>query len=117
MPKLKREIFLRPNRMVHRFGESDDPLSSSEYFDAPYPDGIKSVRQHGQGGFTSKEKGQHSFREELSPVNKFRGGDASLEGPKPDYADAVARRTPSSTVDRTTQAPLAEKAEETKKRK
>lgn len=96
MPKLKREIFLRPPRFTHRFGDNDDPLQSSEYFDMPRPNGIKTVNANGKGGFTGKEKGQHHWPAS-SPVDKAKGGKASLSGPQTDMAAFMAERPPIST--------------------
>jgi hypothetical protein len=105
MPKLKREMFARAVRMTHRFGDKDDPFQKSEYFDAPYPDGIKSVNQNGKGRYTGKEKGLAVFTEPYSGVDKARGGRASLSGPRPDVPDAVAETAPTSTKMRRTQGP------------
>lgn len=100
MPRLKKEIFMRPNRMTHRFGEGDDPYTSSQYFDAPYPNGIKTVNANGRLGFNIKQHGQHVYTEPLSPVAKFKGGNASLSGPALDVPDQVAERPPVSSVRR-----------------
>ena len=106
MPKLKKEMFARAVRFQHRFGDSDDPLMASQYFDAPYPDGIKTVNANGKGGFTGKEKGLHVYTEPFSGIDKFRGGRASLAGPRTDQADAIADPVPASTQMRRTQGPL-----------
>lgn len=106
MPKLKKEFFSRAVRFQHRFGDGDDPLMASQYFEAPYPDGIKSVNQNGKGAFHGKQKGLHVYTEPFSGVDKFRGGRASLGGPREDTPDAVADPVPSSTQMRRTQGPL-----------
>lgn len=107
MPKLKREIFLRPTRFTHRFGERDDPLmkGSEQTFDAPYP---KPPKMAGTKGFSIKDKGLHVFTEPFSPVDKFKGGKASLSGPRLDNADRVTDLVPQSTKERRTVGPLAE---------
>jgi hypothetical protein len=105
MPKLKREMFARPTRFTHRFGDKDDPFQSSEYFDAPYPDGIKSVNQNGKGAFHGKQKGIAVYTEPYSGVDKAKGGKASLSGPRPDVPDAIAETAPASTKMRRTQGP------------
>lgn len=94
MPKLKREMFLRPNRMTHRFGEQDDPITRDEYFEGPYPELLKSGGSKPMG---IKTHGRHAFTEAISPVDKFKGGSASLSGPKLDHADEIAEREPVST--------------------
>jgi hypothetical protein len=111
MPRLKREIFMRPTRMVHRFGDGDDPWiqGDTEYFTAPYPNGIKTVNANGKQSFSAKTHGLSVHTEPLSPVSKFRGGKASLSGPKIDSADAIAEAVPPSTRERRTVGPLAEK--------
>lgn len=97
MPKLKKEMFARSVRMTHRFGENDDPVMGGEYFDAPYPNLPKGG---GSKGFTGKQKGLSVYTEPMSGVDKFKGGKASLAGPKPDIADMIAERTPISTKQR-----------------
>lgn len=106
MPRLKREIFMRPVRFTHRFGERDDPLMPEQTFAAPYVDGIKSVNQNGKGAFNGQQKGLHVYTEPFSPIDKFRGGKASLGGPSLDQPDAIADPVPSSTQMRRTQGPL-----------
>lgn len=115
MPKLKREIFLRPTRFTHRFGERDDPLMpvSAQTFAAPCVDGIKSVGQNGKGAFNGKQKGLHVYTEPFSPIDKFRGGKASLGGPTLDEADARTDPIPASTQPRRTQGPLIRRRKET----
>ena len=106
MPRLKKEMFARPNRMTHRFGKDDDPMQESEYFDAPYPDGIKTVNANGKGRFNGKSRGLHVYTEPLSPIAKASGGNASLSGPRLDMADEMADPMPASTMQRRTQGPL-----------
>ena len=109
MPKLKKEIFARPNRMVHRFGDKDDPYQSDQYFEMPsLPNGIKTVNANGKGSFTGREKGLAVYTEPFSGVDKFKGGAASLSGPKLDGPDSVAETLPASTKMRRTQGPLIE---------
>lgn len=96
MPKLKKEMFARPVRFTHRFGEGDDPhiMGNGEYFDAPYPTLLK---VKGSAGFNGKQKGLSVWTEPFSGVDKFKGGKASLSGPKPDIADETVERPPVST--------------------
>ena len=105
MPTLKKEMFMRPNRMTHRFGKNDDPLQSGEYFEAPYPNGIKEANLNGKGRFGIKEKGLHVYTQPLSPIAKFSGENASLSGPAMDMADKMADPVPASTEMRRTQGP------------
>lgn len=100
MPKLKKEMFARPTRFTHRFGDKDDKWQSDEYFSAPYPDGIKSVNQNGRGAFNGKERGLSVYTEPFSGVDKFKGGKASLSGPKPDVPDMMVERPPVSSARR-----------------
>lgn len=100
MPKLKKEIFARAVRFQHRFGDGDDPFMSGQYFDAPYPNGIKTVNANGAGAFNGKQKGLQVYTEPMSGVDKFKGGKASLSGPKPDVPDEIAERPPVSSMRR-----------------
>lgn len=97
MPRLKREMFLRGVRMTHRFGSNDDPFQNGEYFDAPYPNGIRSVNMNGRGGFNGKRNGLAVYTEPFSGVDKAKGGKASLSGPKPDRPDMIAEAIPTGT--------------------
>lgn len=96
MPKLKKEIFARPVRFTHRFGDGDDPhiMGNGEYFTAPYGNPMKAG---GTKGFHGKQKGLSVWTEPFSGVDKFKGGKASLSGPKPDLADQEVERPPVST--------------------
>lgn len=114
MPKLKKEIFMRPVRFTHRFGDGDDPVMSAQYFDASYPNGIRSTQQNGKGGFTGQEKGLHPYTAPFSPIDKFKGGKASIGGPALDNADREADPVPASTQPRRTQGPLIRRRKETK---
>ena len=106
MPRLKREMFMRPNRMTHRFGDGDDPLQAGQYFDAPYPNGIKEANLNGKGAFNGKTKGLHVYTKPMSPIDKFKDGKASLSGPRMDMADEMADPIPASTMPRRTEGPL-----------
>lgn len=116
MPRLKREVFLRPTRMVHRFGERDDPLmpfSDQQTFDMGYVDYPKSKNRPQAGPFNSKTKGLHVNVEPFSGVDKHRGGKASFSGPNPDWPDVYGNPVPVSTEMRRTQGavPKSEKDE------
>lgn len=106
MPTLKKEFFMRPNRMTHRFGDTDDPIQGAQYFEAPYPNGIKSVQINGKQRFNGKTHGLHVYTEPFSPVDKAKGGKASFSGPMMDMADKIADPVPMSTIMRRTQGPL-----------
>lgn len=95
MPKLKREFFLRPTRMVHRFGQKDDPVTDAEYFEFQDPRIPKRVK--GTASLGIKEHGLAVYTEPFSGIDKFKGGRASLSGPKPDCADEAGEREPAST--------------------
>ena len=103
MPRLKRDIFLRDNAMTQRFGSAtdDDPMrsASESSFDWKIPVSIKATSSSGAKGKLggASKNGLSRFQPALSPVDKFRGGRASLSGPKPDYADEIANRIPMST--------------------
>lgn len=114
MPKLKKEFFSRGVRFQHRFGDTDDPVMESQYFDLPVPNGIKTTNANGKQSFTGKEKGLHVYTEPFSGVDKFKGGRASLSGPKLDVADSIADPVPVSTVMRRTQGPLVRGRKEVK---
>jgi hypothetical protein len=100
---MKRDIFSRPQRMTHRFGEiekNDDPLfgPTDTTFDPVLP---KSPNELRSGGWDVKRNGQHVLvRQSRSPVCKPNGGYASLNGPKPDIAEGLAAQTPFSTKKR-----------------
>ena len=106
MPTLKKEMFMRPNRMTHRFGEKDDPIQSGEYFEAPYPNGIKSVNMNGKGRFSGKTKGLRVYTPPFSGVDKAKGGLASFSGPAMDIADEISDPVPASTLMRRTEGPM-----------
>lgn len=117
MPKLKREIFLRPTRFTHRFGERDDPLmtGSEQTFEFKGPVGVKTSNGPAPSPFSIKDKGVSVYTEPFSPVDKFKGGKASLSGPRQDNADRVAETVPASTRERRTAGPAAEPAAKARK--
>jgi hypothetical protein len=108
VPKLKKEIFARPTRFTHRFGDKDDPwVMPEQYFDFTGPSSPKAANAPKPGPFGIKDKGLHVHTPPQSPVSKFRGGHASF-GPQPDRADAIAEPLPPSTRERRTTGPTAE---------
>lgn len=115
MPKLKREIFMRPNRMTHRFGDQDDArVMPDEYFDLKIPVSPKA-------GSAAKRFGVHEHGLKVhtppqSPISKARGGHAAF-GKTPDKADTAAETVPPSTRERRTSGPLSESVTEVKRRK
>lgn len=100
---MKRDIFRRGNRMVHKFGEiegKDDPLfgSHSSKFEPQFPVGIG---EHRSPPITSKQYGEHDmFSPSRSQIQKPGGGLASFSGPKPDLAELVAAPVPVGTKKR-----------------
>lgn len=98
--KLKKEMFARGCRFQHRFGDKDDPYMDGQYFNAPYPSGVKTSSKNGAGAFYGKKRGLQVWTEPLSPVDKFRGGKASLSGPREDVPDMIAERVPAGTAKR-----------------
>ncbi len=108
MPKLKREIFMRPNRMVHRFGDKDDPwVMPEQYFDFEGPKGVKVKNGPTPKPCSIQDYGLKVHTPPQSPVTKARGGRAAF-GPRVDNADTVAEALPPSTRERRTSGPLAE---------
>ena len=97
---MKKEIFRRPTRMVHPFGETErinDPMGSQSFDFTPpiFP------RQRGADGVNIKNHGLHDvFSPSRSPITKPSGGLASLGGPAPDWAEACAAPIPASTKKR-----------------
>ena len=94
---MKRDIFRRPTRMVHPFGEIErinDPRGENSFeFKAPMPG-----RNRRTGPLTIQQHGDHDvFSPSRSPICKPGGGTASLAGPKPDWAEAIAAPIPPST--------------------
>jgi len=109
MPTLKKEIFMRPTRMTHRFGERDDPFQphSEQTFSALYvPPLPKPSRERAPTKLGIKTHGLHVYTEPFSGIHKFRGGNASLSGPTLDNPDAMADPIPASTEMRRTQGPV-----------
>lgn len=103
MPTLKREIFMRPNRMTHRFGENtagNDPYTGGT-FELPKPIITTSTpNRDGKGGANIQRDGLHVYTPPMSPIAKAKGGNASLAGPRLDLADEVVERPPVSTARR-----------------
>lgn len=96
MPKLKKEMFSRPVRFTHRFGDGDDPhVLPDQYFDFTGPVGVKA--HNTPKPFIGKERGLHVWTEPQSPVTKAKGGRASLSGPRMDKADMLTEATPVGT--------------------
>ena len=98
---MKRELFRRPNRMVHKFSglENDDPLASRETFDPGFP----TEPQQSSRPLSVQKDGLHEYREPRSPITKPTGADASINGPVPDYAGAMGASVPASTKNRRSQ--------------
>lgn len=93
---MKSDMFSPQVRMTHRYGEAekmDDPLGGRTFdYKAPTPG--ESLRS---GPLTVQTHGEHRYQQPMSPVEKFRGGCASISGPAPDLPSAVAFVVPAST--------------------
>lgn len=100
--KLKREIFRRGTRMVHRFGfqHTQDPFES-QAFDADIP--ISPSKLSSRSLQMSKD-GEYRYYEPQSPISK-PGGLARLNGPARDNSDPIAQTVPMGTIERTTMKP------------
>jgi hypothetical protein len=106
MNKLKKEIFRRGTRMVHRFDSATgegDPLGQST-FDPGFPIGVKAGG--GSRALTMHKDGEHRYDQPLSPIVKYKGGKANLNGPAPDNSDMPAQTIPLGTVKRTPFKPV-----------
>lgn len=97
---MKREIFSRGVRMIHKFGEleqRDDPFGTST-FEMPTPIRVDELSQQNPRGFLeAKTHGEHNYRPDSSPVCKPDGGYASFNGPKPDPVEPFSRPIPVGT--------------------
>lgn len=94
---MKREIFSRPTRFIHKFGETearDDPMERHTFeFKGP---------ENPNGGGRSapcevQTYGETGYRPASSPVQKPGGGFATLDGPALDLAEDFARPVPVGT--------------------
>ncbi|SRR6266404_4560054 len=107
MPRLKREIFLRPTRFQHRFGDRDDPMMPSDQtFEFNGPKLPKAINAASQKTDIHRD-GLHPYTQPFSPIEKHRGGTARL-GPKMDRADMAGETVPASTIERRTGGPVSE---------
>lgn len=92
---MKRDIFGRGTRYVHKFGEIEgksDPLG--ETFDPKFP----IFPQSRSGPIERQRHGEHNmFGPVGSPVCKPSGSLASLNGPAPDAAEGFAKPVPQGT--------------------
>jgi hypothetical protein len=96
--KLKREIFSRPNRMVHKFGElleREDPLGV-ETFDFHRPMRVSDHSDTARPA-TSQQYGLHNYRPDPSPVVKPNGECAHSDGPTLDVPMDFAMPIPVGT--------------------
>lgn len=92
---MKKDIFSRPARFVHKFGELEtrsDPLEVNTFdFKPPvFP-------KRGSPALEVHQHGEAYYRKEPSPVQKPDGTLATLNGPAVDYAEAAARPIPTGT--------------------
>jgi hypothetical protein len=96
--KMKREIFSRPNRMVHQFDQlidRNDPLAT-QTFDLHRPMRVDELHSKSQA-CESTEYGLHNYRLDSSPVVTPGGRCARTDGPSPDIAMGVAMPWPVGT--------------------
>lgn len=97
---LKREIFRRATRMVHRFGDDlspSDPVGGRS-FDPGFP---VSPSQRSSRALEVQRDGEYRYCDPQSPVVSTKTGrTASLNGPAPDLSDAIAQTIPPGTVKR-----------------
>jgi hypothetical protein len=94
--KLKKEIFSRGVRMIHKFGDlikRSDPIQK-DVFEPHFPLGLN--QRHGTQ-LHQVDKGEHAYRPDSSPVVKPSGKPASFNGPAPDNAEVMARPVPVGT--------------------
>jgi hypothetical protein len=97
---MNRDIFRRPMRMTHKFGETErinDPLGVNTFeFKGPMP---SSARR--SAPVTVQQQGQHDvFNPPRSPVQTPGGRITSVNGPAPDMAEAIGAPMPVSTKKR-----------------
>jgi hypothetical protein len=104
MTTIKREIFKRPTRMVHRFDENastsnaDPIMGPGETFDARFP---LPGRERRSPPLSAQTHGQHEmFNPNRSPIQKPAGRAADFNGPEPDYAEQIAAPIHPSTKKR-----------------
>lgn len=91
------DFFKRATRFQHYF----DPINTNPWGITPVEIARPSpIRAEATRGATSREQGQNDFRMHQSPVVKFRGGQASFNGPRPDVSGEVATPVPTGTSKR-----------------
>jgi hypothetical protein len=94
--RIKKELFNRGVRMQHKFGDlvdRGDPIQK-DTFDPMFPRSLST--RHGNE-LHQYQKGEHSYREDPSPVVTPSGRRASFNGPSPDVAEEIARPIPVGT--------------------
>lgn len=104
---MKKDIFRRGTRMVHKFGEiegrSDPVYGDQGVFDPRFPivHNNMSGARNNSPPITLQGHGEFRyFSQPGSAIAKPTGRLASLNGPQPDYADAIASPVPVGTSQR-----------------
>ena len=96
---MRKDIFRRPQRMVHKFGETekiDDPLGRQtfDFYEQHKRTRTSELSQRTPPCTVQGYGEARTYSEPRSPVEKFSGGLASVAGPAIDYAEALARPMP-----------------------
>jgi len=99
---MRSDVFRRPLRMTHKFGETerlDDPLGTATFdFYAEQKRTRASDLSRRGSPSTIQQHGPHDmFSPSRSPIQTPSGRLASMNGPAPDYAEAIAAPIPPST--------------------
>jgi len=103
---VRSDIFKRPARMVHKFGEIErvnDPLGTStfDFYEQHKRTRVTDLGRNNVRSCTVKQYGEYDmFNPSRSGVEKPGGGLASINGPKPDYAEEIGAPIPWSTKKR-----------------
>jgi hypothetical protein len=90
--------------MTHQYGtleEVNSPFFGPGTFEPPWPKRVDALGTPGVDGRGKpcevQEYGEHFYSPERSAVTKENGRNASLNGPAPDMAEAIARPIPVGT--------------------
>jgi hypothetical protein len=99
---MKRDIFRRAVRMTHKFGaiegDSDPLYGRGHVFEPQFPERPDQLSSR---PITIQQQGEYRyFSQPGSAVAKPNGQLASINGPAPDYADALASPIPVGTSQR-----------------
>lgn len=102
---MKKDIFRRPQRMTHKFGETekiDDPLGGAtfDFYEQHKRTRTTDLSRRGTPCTVQGYGEDRVFTAPRSPVQKPGGGLASVAGPAIDYAEMLARPMPVSSKKR-----------------